>query len=225
MTRWSSVCAVFGGTFNPPHIGHRIAVEGLFKHPGVGRVRIIPAANPPGKTPLVQTEDRVKMTELCFEGLPVTIDLREIVRAEKSLSPSYTIDTLLELRPEESHLAFVMGTDQFAQFDKWHRFSEIVGLAHWIVLKRKGITNQVIDNALQKFKHLGILERGPESQSFRLKNTDKLLYLVETDAPELSSTAIREQIALKGEPPEGVLHPKVSAYLNERGLYGSQKNR
>jgi nicotinate (nicotinamide) nucleotide adenylyltransferase len=197
---WREVTAIFGGTFDPPHLGHREAVASLFKVPGVGRVFVSPAATPPLKASRASTEARIAMTRLAFAGLPdVTIDLREIERAKKDpAKPSYSFDTLLELKREipGKQLAFVLGTDQAARLPSWHRYPEILDLCHWIVLKRKG---------------------SPASPPFG----DSRFTVCETDASAASSTAIREAIAKTGKPPENTLMPEVQSYLKLHRIYGT----
>jgi nicotinate-nucleotide adenylyltransferase len=63
---WHEVTAVFGGTFDPPHLGHREAIAGLFKNPGVSRALVIPSFIPPQKPQAVGSDHRVAMAKLCF---------------------------------------------------------------------------------------------------------------------------------------------------------------
>ena len=96
--RWSEVTAIFGGTFDPPHLGHREALDGLFTAgPGIGRALIVPAAAPPHKPAVASSEDRVAMARLAFApgklAGPVELSLVELelerARARPS-EPSYS---------------------------------------------------------------------------------------------------------------------------------------
>src|ERR1044072_1797188 len=85
---WSNITAVFGGRFDPPHLGHREAVRGLFEHPGVKRVLIVPSASPPHKPTWATAEQRAGMAGLNFKATTkdsfpaeVELDLRELDRA------------------------------------------------------------------------------------------------------------------------------------------------
>src|SRR3954447_542478 len=89
--RWSEVTAVFGGRFDPPHLGHREAVRGLFEYPGVRRVLIIPSASPPHKPTFAAAEDRVQMAQLNFKSTAtdsyppeVEVNLLELERSQRN---------------------------------------------------------------------------------------------------------------------------------------------
>lgn len=72
---WHETTAIFGGRFDPPHLGHLEAVQGLFRYPGVKAVRVIPAAAPAHKATSASMTDRAEMSRLCFPD-EVTVDLR-----------------------------------------------------------------------------------------------------------------------------------------------------
>lgn len=221
MTKLSGVSAIFGGTFDPPHLSHLAAVRGLFANPGVKRVFVIPAAKPPHKPAHVESAHRLRMTELLFEGVSdVLVDRREIDR-EKTGQPSYSIDTILDLKKTEPNLAFVIGADQLRDFPKWHRFADCLSACHWIVLTRRPDGEAKAQAAAKELESRG-LARPTDPRSWALAG-GKTLEIVETPAPALSSTEIRRQIALKGLPPEGALSDLVTRYLKDHGLYGTPR--
>lgn len=220
--RWSDVHAVFGGRFDPPHLGHREAVEGLFRNPGVKRVSVIPSATPPHKPSIALAQDRLEMARLCYSGLPgVLVDDRELKRASlRPNYPSYTYDTLQEMKDEFSPFAFVIGTDQLVSLHAWYRFPEILSLCHWIVLKRKNsIHFDLEQKTLQEWEASGLVQ-SLGSQEWKIQKSSSRLILVHTDAPELSSTQIREDLGRTGTPPKDVLSPEVLSYLKTKKLYG-----
>ncbi|HUP55886.1 MAG TPA: adenylyltransferase/cytidyltransferase family protein, partial [Bdellovibrionota bacterium] len=67
---WREVTAIFGGTFDPPHLGHREAVAGLFRNPGVREVWVMPAASPPHKPAIATAEQRLELARLAFGPHP-----------------------------------------------------------------------------------------------------------------------------------------------------------
>ncbi|MCM2322077.1 MAG: nicotinate (nicotinamide) nucleotide adenylyltransferase [Oligoflexia bacterium] len=216
--RWHEVTAVFGGTFDPPHCGHLEAVRGLFRVPGVQRTLVIPSATPPQKPGFAPTEHRLEMTRRCFAPLApdVTVDFREAERAVRNPErPSYTFDTLLELRRDLPRLAFVLGADQLARLPSWHRFPEILGLCHWIVLERKPDGGALAAPVLRQWLASGLLR--PDFTT----REGTTLQLFPTEAPLISSTAIRQQLARAGEPPNNLLPPEVVIYLKMHRLYGT----
>lgn len=230
MVRWSEITAAFGGTFDPPHLGHREAVRGLFRNPGVCRVLILPAATPPHKQASTPAEHRVAMARLNFSSTPrdsypseVSLDLREVERAKTQLKPSYSFDTLQELKREFPKLAFVIGTDQLRELHKWYRFPEILTLCHWLVLARKPEGEAKALDGFRELEASGLIRKDQQdSGAWVTRDGQKTLKLVPTDAPALSSSEIRLAIGRQGLSPENSLFPDVLSYLNQHRLYGTQ---
>ena len=229
LPRWAEVTAVFGGAFDPPHLGHREAVRGLFQAPGVGRVLILPSANPPFKIANCSVQDRVRMTELAFSGSfpkEVEMDFREIKRAEANPEkPSYSFDSISELTQVLPQLAFVIGTDQLSQLQNWHRFPDLLDLCHWIVLERQPHGTDHSLKVLRPWIASGLVTNSKESPALAsgawiCRGGKTCLITVPTQAPDISSTYIREQLA-RGETAENLpLYGPVASYLKERQLYG-----
>ena len=241
--RWSEMTAVFGGTFDPPHLGHREAVAGLFRNPGVRRVLVIPSATPPQKPQAIASEHRVAMAKICFsEHLAslrnsaektirgeVEIDTQEIDRAKRSQQPSYTFDTLQELKRDHGQLAFVLGSDQLANLPTWHRFPEVLGLCHWIVLARKPLGEQIAETTLQQWQTSGWVRK--EAAGWKIASQTSgiapTITLVPTDAKEISSRNIRENLAkgVSNDTLEAMLPSEILSYLMEHRLYGTGSGR
>ena len=125
---------IFGGTFNPPHLGHLAAAEAAIAALGLDKLYIVPASNPPHKELPENTpspEHRLAMAEIMADALlmpQVTeVSSLELDRAGKS----YTADTLAALREEypEAELWLLMGTDMFLTLHLWHDPEAILKLA------------------------------------------------------------------------------------------------
>lgn len=231
---WNQMTAVFGGTFDPPHLGHMHAVAGLFERPGVKRVVVLPSGTPPLKgLQLLDAQVRLALTRIAFgedrQAIPALknheievsdfeIKQSSVQLGKRSNTPNYTIDTLMALgQIYGKNLAFVMGTDQLLQLHKWHRFPEVLGCAHWIVLNRNlnlapqsAQNNHSVAHALSQLQGSGLLlptaqpmkgaVSGGSSFEIRLPNSGpsqerRELLLVDTDAPALSSTTVREALS------------------------------
>src|SRR4051812_37133027 len=103
-TRWNEITAVFGGRFDPPHVGHREAVKGLFRSPGVKEVIILPSGNSPHKPSIGTISQRAEMAKLAFSSLTGDLipsgiwqDPIELNRAKINPNlPTYSFDTLNE---------------------------------------------------------------------------------------------------------------------------------
>jgi len=130
---------IFGGTFDPIHIGHlRMALE-LKEQLGLDEMRLLPCHQPPHRdAPQVSSVQRVEMLRIALQDCPeLQLDERELLRDK----PSYTYDTLMELRAElgsEVSLVLCMGEDAFAGLPTWYRWQELIRLAHLVVIARPG---------------------------------------------------------------------------------------
>lgn len=128
--------AIFGGTFDPVHIGHlRAAWEA--SEALDAEVRIVPAKIPPHRPqPVASAAQRAAMLRAALAGQQrLQLDLRELERE----GPSYTFDTLASLRAEigdERPLVLLIGADAFAGLSTWHRWRELFELAHICALTR-----------------------------------------------------------------------------------------
>jgi nicotinate-nucleotide adenylyltransferase len=129
---------LFGGAFDPVHFGHlRLAVE-LGEAFRLERVVFLPTGEPwhRGRGAIAGAADRIAMLELAIGAEPrFSVDERETRRA----GPTYTIDTLTEIRREVgpgTPLLWLLGSDAFARIDTWHRWSELFDLAHFAVAVR-----------------------------------------------------------------------------------------
>jgi nicotinate-nucleotide adenylyltransferase len=128
--------AIFGGTFDPIHIGHlRAAWEA--SEALDAEVRIVPAKIPPHRPqPVASAIERAAMLRAALAGQErLRLDLRELERE----GPSYTFDTLASLREEIGDtrpLVLLIGADAFAGLSEWHRWRELFELAHMCVLTR-----------------------------------------------------------------------------------------
>lgn len=224
-SEWREVTAVFGGRFDPPHLGHREAVEGLLKNPGVLRVLVIPSASPPHKPCSASLNQRLEMTRLNFTDIrlgEVQINTSEIERAAREPNrPSYSFETLIELSRDIPKLAFVIGADQLALIHTWYRFPELLGISNWIVLERKPKGEGIARATLAQWESNG-LARAEGDRSWRLTHGKSLL-LVSTPARAVSSSEIRETIARTGKASQNGLLPNVDAYLKTHRVYGINK--
>ncbi len=192
---------IFGGSFNPVHIGHLHLYESLKKLVKPDKTLVIPTYQPVHKAvggDFLSSEHRLNMCRLAFDGPEVEVSDIEILQSK----PCYTYDTLLrikELNPE-AELFLACGTDMFLTFDSWYRYKDIYRLATICAVAR--------DDSLEQMKCFG------EAQ---MKNG--MNYLLSSSEPfVVSSSQIREMIRA-GESANGLLPKKVADYINENGLY------
>jgi len=130
--------AVFGGSFNPPHVAHVLACTLLLSIEDVEHVVVVPAYKHPFAKALAPFEDRVRMCELGMGWIPkVTVSRieEEIGGESRTLR---TLEHLASSRPDWS-LRLVIGADILAEAPRWYGFPEIARLAPPIVLARAGV--------------------------------------------------------------------------------------
>ena len=117
---------IFGGTFNPPHLGHKHLAKELKEKAELDKIIIIPACTPPHKVSreLADGVHRMKMCELLF-----TDDFYEISDIEiRRQGKSYTVDTVEQLKKlyPDDELFLIIGADMLMSFDKWYRYEDIL---------------------------------------------------------------------------------------------------
>lgn len=204
---------IFGGTFDPIHIGHlRMALE-LKQQLKLDEMRLLPCYLPPHRaTPGASAEQRVAMLELALQYCAdLSIDTRELKRDK----PSYTFDTLRELRAEsggQTSICLCMGMDSFAALDQWHEWRQLIRLAHLVVVERPGY-------ALPQTGAVAELLRRHSADVDALIAAPAGAVVVASPALlPVSATAIRAQINA-GESPQFLLPDAVWNYIRAQGLY------
>jgi nicotinate-nucleotide adenylyltransferase len=206
--------AVFGGTFDPVHHGHlRVAWE-VAEQLGC-EVRLLPSARPPHRAvPGADAEDRARMLELALAGQDcLSLDRRELDRS----GPSYSVDTLREMREElgpDRPLIFILGADAFRALPSWHRWHELPGLAHLLAMTRPRQRLDKLDpdlHAAMVGRWTGMTER------LRGEPAGRVMVLRVTPL-SISSSLIRAELA-RGRSPRYLLPAAVLDYIQARGLY------
>ncbi len=129
---------IFGGTFDPIHYGHLRTAFELQQALRLKEIRFLPAGNPPHRQqPLADAQLRLEMVRAATEGhRGFMVDDREVRKA----GPSYSIETLAELRLEfpDRSLCLIVGMDAFLSLPKWHQWQELLQLSHLVVAHRPG---------------------------------------------------------------------------------------
>jgi nicotinate-nucleotide adenylyltransferase len=234
--------AFFGGSFDPPHLGHLAVARAAQAALGLDTVLFVPVGvqplKPQGAT--ASFEDRLTMTRLAIADQPgFSVSLVDAPRS--SGAPNYTIDTLLHLRtelPPEGVLFCLMGADSFAGLRRWHRSAEIPFVAPLIVASRPGESLSDLEGALPEGLTLAGQSFGPSISQVESVDKEQIevrryilcnssgelvpLYLLPGLEIEISASEIREQASSEGgdRRQRGELLPSpVSAYISAHGLY------
>lgn len=219
MSHLARLRVCYGGTFDPVHNGHvaiaRAARDGL-----QADITLLPAGDPPHKTDTrADAGQRADMLDLAIAGEPgLRVDRRELHRQ----GPSYSVDTLGELRAElgaQAPIAWLVGADSLRQLHTWHRWRELFERAHLVVAERPGAD---IDMAALR-QASPVVADLVEQRRRPLENLAETAHggVAVLPLPRLrreSSTELRRRIAA-GEPWQHWVAPAVAAYIVRQGLY------
>lgn len=186
--------AIFGGTFDPVHLGH-LSVAWEAAELLDADVRLLPASVPPHRdAPVASAAQRVAILRVALRGQSrLTLDTRELDRS----GPSWTIDTLHELRAEQGErpLVLMLGADAFANLPTWHRWRELCDVAHIGVLSRPGVSAALPDELEREVAD----RRVAGATELRALPAGKVIELAVTPL-EISATRIRELLAAGRDP-------------------------
>jgi nicotinate-nucleotide adenylyltransferase len=204
-----------GGTFDPPHFGHLALARSARDALRLDEVRLIPTGRSWQKDDAgASPAQRLEMTRLALRDVPAAegllVDDREIRRG----GPTYTLDTLLELRAElgpEPMLVLVLGSDQLRNLPTWHRWEELFEHAHVAATQRERIGLDALPDAVEA----ALSQRGRDA----LPDTPAgSIVLFRMPAVPVSATALRAQLG-RGERPDGLSPPPVLDYIDSNRLY------
>jgi nicotinate-nucleotide adenylyltransferase len=214
---------IFGGTFDPVHLGHLRLAEEAAEALGLASVRWIPAGQPAhrlstNKAPQATAAQRLEMVRLAIAGNPVfTLDPAEI----EAQQPSYTVPTLERLRlasqcGAQRPLVLLVGADAFAGIPDWHRWEDLFKLAHIAVAHRPGfpIDNNKLPPALARHYQ----QRHSASPAALAEAPAGCIVSFAMTQLDISATRIRTLLA-DGRSPRYLLPDAVIAYIQSTFLY------
>ena len=177
---------IFGGSFDPVHLGHLKTAKSIKKELNFERLFLLPCHDPVHKNSLhYSPKQRLEMLNLAIKDYPsLEIDTREIDREGNS----YMIDTLADLTEEfkGKTICLIIGMDSFLSFKTWKKWDEFARLVHLIILPRN--TDRLAENNLETFD-LAL------DKSDLNKSSSGLLYFSNSELINISSTDIRGKIA------------------------------
>lgn len=197
---------ILGGTFDPPHLAHLTIAQEVYARLELDRVWFVPAGEPPHKRDrhITPSAARLAMTRAAIAGDDrFAVSTREIER----VGPSYTVDTLRQLRAEwspDTWICWIVGWDMLLDLPRWHDAAGVVGALDAIAaVHRPG------------FEAANDMLRALEEQ---LPGMREKVQLVSAPQLEVASTDIRERVAL-GLPIRYLVPEAVRAYIEEHTLY------
>jgi nicotinate-nucleotide adenylyltransferase len=207
--------AIFGGTFDPIHLGHINMAQHCVKTFNLSTLYFMPCAIPAHKAaPGISTSHRIAMLNAAIAPYPYfALDCRELKRT----GPSYSLLSLQELRAQHANtpILFLIGMDSFNNLDKWYEWQTITSLCHLVVFQRpeqpcsvNGELKSYMDNALVT------------TPSALCVNPGGKLYFLSGTLHQGASSKIRQELKNSNNVSE-LLPETVSHYITQHKLYQS----
>jgi nicotinate-nucleotide adenylyltransferase len=187
---------ILGGTFNPPHLGHKVLLETAAKELKLKQTFVIPSGAPPHKgKPHAAFADRLLMCENLFRGN----DNVSVLDIENTGRVNYTINTLRELKRQHPDRAFylIIGTDMLFTFADWYKYTAILKECTLVAVLRHG---DMYTDAMEHSRILGSVK------------------VLDVEIPSISSTDIRAKVKL-GEDITPLVGDTNAAFIKEKGLF------
>lgn len=204
---------IFGGTFNPIHVGHVTLAGNVFKDFKLDKLFFVPSSIPPHKKDVISPELRLEMVELVAERLGKGFSASDF--EVNSSEISYTYKTLKQFRTDypDDELFFIAGTDIFATIESWQYWRDLFDLANFIIVNRSMVSFE----ELLKLMPLSLKERVTKSEDFDNDKNGKIIFY---NMPEvvISSTEIRDM--LDAEYRKANLPEDVYEFIRTNNLYG-----
>lgn len=193
--------ALFGGSFDPPHLGHTEIAKNVCKQLDLDEVIWIPAnRNPLKRASTASPEDRLRMVHLAIQGEPCfSMSDIEVTRSGRS----FAIDTVMEFSMvQPGSIWFVLGTDAMAHLQEWKSWEKLAKTCRFALCPRQGADTE---------KVIGTMPEWVRSQ----------IDVIDMPPYRASSTDVRESL-ITGKSPELWLDGDVWKYIQERNLYKNE---
>ena len=196
---------IFGGSFDPVHLGHLKTAKSIKKELNFERLFLLPCHDPVHKNSLhYSPKQRLEMLNLAIKDYPsLEIDTREIDRE----GSSYMIDTLADLTEEfkGKTICLIIGMDSFLRFKTWKKWDEFARLVHLIILPRN--TYELTEKNLETF------DLALDNNDLNISSSG-LLYFSNSELIDISSTDIRGKIA-SNQNLDGLMPSPVIKFLQK----------
>lgn len=198
---------IFGGTFDPPHLGHIVPIEIAVAQFDLDQVWFVPNYVPPHKQrdDLTDPYHRAAMLSIALQRYPHFLMLPVELKKEKV---NFTVDTLMELKSSlstDDSLFFLLGSELFLEIETWRDYPRLLQLSEFIIINRGNSEEALI-------RHLQQLET---SLHLDLKS---IVHFAKSSHLPFSSTVIRAALAGNTDV-SGMLFPEVAAYIRKHELY------
>jgi nicotinate-nucleotide adenylyltransferase len=210
---------VFGGTFDPVHLGHLVPAVRAVETFRLDALLFVPAGRPPHKLGELLTSYSHRFAMLALATQPYErFFVSDLELGE--LGPTYTVETLRRVRAlhPASRLHFLMGSDSFSQIATWHRWEELVEIADIVVLHRATIWGEELERRVPESLRPSMRSVEPFGTVSDPGPNERRIYLLDHEPFPVSATHLRERLR-RGQTIAELVPPEVHRYIVKYRLY------
>ena len=209
---------MFGGSFDPVHLGHLVPAVRALETFRFDALHFIPAGRPPHRSDAL-TAFAHRFAMLALATAPYERFYVSDLELEGE-GPTYTVETLRRFRDAVAakHLYFLLGSDSFSRIATWHRWEELVELAHLVVLHRETVWADELRRAVPAALHARLRTVAPFAAVDDPAPAERLIYLLDHEPFPVSGTSLRERLRA-GTTIHELVPPEVHRYIVKYRLY------
>jgi nicotinate-nucleotide adenylyltransferase len=217
--------ALFGGTFDPIHVGHLAVARAAERRFHLDEIHFIPTRRPPHKpnSSMASYVDRYAMVALaCSDHLRFLPSLAESGAGQSPNRIFYSIDTVRhfkhKFRGTNTRIYFLMGADSFLQIPTWKDYETLLGLCDFIVVSRPGFRVEALRLVIppELFARPGSANAPLDPRAIALRRTS--VFVLDTVSSHVSATEVRSRLDSNSSI-HGLVSPRVEEYISKQALY------
>jgi nicotinate-nucleotide adenylyltransferase len=217
--------ALFGGTFDPIHVGHLAVARAAERRFHLDEIHFIPTGRPPHKnrSGMASYADRYAMVALaCADHPRFLASLAESGAGQSGREVFYSVDTVRHFKQKFHgagvHLYFLVGADSFLHIPTWKDYETLLGLCDFIVASRPGFKTEALRLVIppELFARKGSAHAPLDPRAIALRRT--AIYVLDTVASHVSATEVRERLD-GNDSIHGLVPPRVEEYISKQALY------
>ena len=216
--------ALFGGTFDPIHIGHLAVGRAAERRFHLDEIHFIPTGHPPHKhrRGMASYADRYAMTSIACADHPRFVpSLAESGADHSGRETFYSVDTVRHFKQRlhgSAHLYFLVGADSFLDIPNWKDYETLLGLCDFIVASRPGFNVDALRLVIppELFARRGAPHAPLDPRAITLRRT--VVYVLDAVSSHVSATDVRHRLD-RNQSIHGLVPPRVEEYINKKALY------
>jgi nicotinate-nucleotide adenylyltransferase len=216
--------ALFGGTFDPIHIGHLAVARAAERRFHLDEIHFIPTGRPPHKnrSGMASYADRYAMTSIACADHPRFVpSLAEAGAGQSGREIFYSVDTVKHFKQKYhggEHLYFLTGADSFLDIPTWKDYETLLGLCDFIVASRPGFNISALRLVIppEQFGRRGAVHAPLDPRAIVLRRT--VVYVLDNVSSHVSATDVRHRLD-RNQSIHGLVPPRVEEYITKKALY------